>query len=118
MGVLGELWDDGTKLVGDVVEVGKDVLMAPAEIAHWALTQMFGGGEADLQKISAELKKLSKELDGLTKEINSTLGKLSWHGPASDAFVTVAHGRVKEMNQISDDLGTLGDSVDRLSKVY
>ncbi|MGW2919676.1 WXG100 family type VII secretion target [Streptomyces angustmyceticus] len=118
MGVLGELWDDGTKLVGDAVEIGKDVLMAPAEIAHWALTQMFGGGEADLQKIATELKTLSTELDGLTKEINSALGHLAWHGPASDAFVRVAHGRVKEMNQISDDLSTLSTSVTRLSQVY
>ena len=118
MGVLGELWDDGKKLVGDVVEVGKDVMMAPAEIAHWVLTQMFGGGEADLQKIAAELAKLSKELDGLTGEVNTALGNLTWHGPSSDAFVRVAHGRVKEMNKISDDLSTLGQAVTRLSQVY
>ncbi|WP_030808518.1 MULTISPECIES: WXG100 family type VII secretion target [unclassified Streptomyces] len=115
---LGDLWEDGKQLVGDVVEVGKDVMMAPAEIAHWVLTQMFGGGDADLQKIAAELAKLSKELDGLTKEVNTALGKLTWHGPASDAFVAVAHGRVKEMNQISDDLTTLGQAVTRLSQVY
>ncbi|MFI7103052.1 WXG100 family type VII secretion target [Streptomyces sp. NPDC050161] len=115
---LGELWDDGKKLVGDVVEVGKDVMMAPAEIAHWVLTQMFGGGEADLQKIAAELAKLSTEMDGLTKEINSSLGQLTWHGPAADAFAKVANGRVKEMNKVSDDLSALGKSVDRLAKVY
>ncbi|GAA3166624.1 MULTISPECIES: WXG100 family type VII secretion target [Streptomyces] len=118
MGSLGDLWDDGTKLVGDVVEVGKDIVMAPAEIAHWVLGQMFGGGEADLQKIAAALEKLSSEMDGLTKEINSSLGRLTWHGPASDAFVKVANGRVKEMKQVTDDLSSLGKSVDRLAKVY
>ncbi|MEU9111432.1 WXG100 family type VII secretion target [Streptomyces sp. NPDC048483] len=118
MGFLGELWDDGKQLVSGVVEVGKDIMMAPAEIAHWVLTQMFGGSDADLQKIAGDLEKLSKEMDGLTKEINATLGKLTWHGPASDAFVDVAHGRVKEMNKISDDLSALGKSVTRLSEIY
>ncbi|WP_053927926.1 WXG100 family type VII secretion target [Streptomyces chattanoogensis] len=118
LGDIGDLVDDGKKLVGDVVEVGKDIMMAPAEIAHWVLGEMFGGSDADLQKIAAELEKLSKELEGLTKEVNSVLHNITWHGPASDAFVAVANGRVKEMNKISDDLSTLGKSVTRLSEVY
>ncbi|MGE7435313.1 WXG100 family type VII secretion target [Kitasatospora sp. NPDC001175] len=118
MSFLGDAWDDAKHLAGDVVKVGEDIVMAPAEIAHWALTQMFGGGEADLHRIANELNELSKQMDGLAKEINGALGQLAWHGPASDAFVGYARARVGEMNAVGDDLAQLGASVDRLANAY
>ncbi|KJK58685.1 WXG100 family type VII secretion target [Saccharothrix sp. ST-888] len=118
MSFLGDAWSDAKDLAGDVVKVGEDIVMAPAEIAHWALTQMFGGGEADLHKIANELSGLSKQMDGLSKEISGALGRLTWHGPASDAFVGYAQGRVGEMNTVADDLASLGTSVDRLANAY
>ncbi|WP_055589544.1 WXG100 family type VII secretion target [Peterkaempfera griseoplana] len=115
---LGDLWNDAKHLAGDVVQVGEDVVMAPAEIAHWALTRMFGGGEGDLHRIAAELSEMSGEMEALAREISDTLGKLTWHGPASDAFVGVAQGRVTEINGVADDLSGLSRSVDRLADVY
>ncbi|MDH6126077.1 hypothetical protein [Kitasatospora sp. GP82] len=118
MSFLGEAWNDAKGLVGDAVKVGEDIVMAPAEIAHWALTQMFGGGEADLHKIANELSELSKQMDGLSKEIGTALGQLTWHGPASDAFVGYAQARVGEMNAVTDDLSSLSRSVDQLANAY
>ncbi|MFD7918226.1 WXG100 family type VII secretion target [Streptomyces sp. NPDC059740] len=115
---LGDLVDGVEKVVGGVVEVGKEIVMAPAEIAHWALTQMFGGGEADLKKIAAELDQLGKELETLSKDMSTTVSHLTWHGPASDAFVQHAQGRVKELNGVSDGLHTLSKDVTRLANVY
>jgi uncharacterized protein YukE len=115
---LGDLFHDGEKLAGDAVHVAKDIVMAPADIAHWALTEMFGGGEADLRKIAAELSQLSKSTEALAKDIESAVDRLTWHGPAADAFITHAHGRVKEMNAMADNLDSLSGSVNRLASLY
>ncbi|WP_377268613.1 WXG100 family type VII secretion target [Peterkaempfera sp. SMS 1(5)a] len=115
---LGDVWNDAKHVAGDVVKAGEDIVMAPAEIAHWALTRMFGGGEGDLHRIAAELSEMSQEMEALAQEIHGTLGKLTWHGQASDAFVGVAQGRVTEINGVADDLSALGRSVDRLADVY
>jgi hypothetical protein len=118
MNFFGKAWDDAKNLAGDVVKVGEDIVMAPAEIAHWALTEMFGGGEGDLRRIAGELSQLSQEMEKLSKDISAALAKLTWHGPASDAFVGVAQGRVREINGVADDLSELGRSVNRLADVY
>jgi hypothetical protein len=116
MNFLSEAWDDTKKLAGDVVKVGEDIIMAPSEIAHWVLDEMFGKG--DLHKIAAELAELGKQVETLGKDIDSALGGLTWHGPASDAFVAHAHGRVREIAAVSDELTALGKSVERLDNAF
>ena len=109
MNFISNAWDD-------VTSVAKDVVMAPSEIAHWTLNEMFGSG--DLSKIAQELADLGKAVDGLGKDIDSCLSTLTWHGPASDAFVSHAHGRVREISSVADQLGELSKSVARLNSVF
>ncbi|WP_371481706.1 WXG100 family type VII secretion target [Kitasatospora sp. NBC_00315] len=109
MNFISKAWDGATEVV-------KDVVMAPAEIAHWALNEMFG--EGDLHQIAQELAELAKQVDTLSKDINTALGQLTWHGPAADAFVSHAHGRVRELGAVSDHLAELGKSVERLNNVF
>jgi hypothetical protein len=92
--------------------------VAPAEAAHWALGRMFGGGEGELRRMAADLAALGARMDGLSREISSALGRLSWHGTASDAFVRHARERVKEIRGVADDLGGLSRSVERLVDVH
>ncbi|GAA2139491.1 hypothetical protein GCM10009760_21870 [Kitasatospora kazusensis] len=109
MNFFSKAWDD-------VTSVAKDVVMAPAEIAHWTLNEMFGAG--DLGKIAQELAELGKAVDGLGKDIESSLSNLTWHGPAADAFISHAQGRVREIGSVADQLGDLGKSVERLNSVF
>jgi hypothetical protein len=116
MSFLGKAWDDGTRLVGDAVQVGMDSVMAPAEIARWALDAMFGSGD-DLHQIAAELAELGCQIDQLSREIDLAVGQVSWHGQAADAFHAHAAGRVRELRVASDDLKSLSTSVGRLASV-
>ncbi|MFJ6211881.1 hypothetical protein ACIQGZ_00840 [Streptomyces sp. NPDC092296] len=116
MNFLSEAWHDGTQLAGDAVKVAKDIVMTPVEIAHWTLNAMFGDG-GDLHRIAADLGALGGQLDQLSKEIGSTVGGISWHGAAADAFTSHAQGRVRELASAADDLQSLGKSVERLAKV-
>ncbi len=109
MNFISDAWDD-------VTSVAKDVVMAPSEIAHWALNEMFGSG--DLGKIAQELADLGKAVDGLGKDIDSALSSLTWHGPAADAFIGHAHGRVREIGSVADQLGELSKAVQRLNSVF
>ncbi|MER8183477.1 hypothetical protein [Kitasatospora sp. NPDC094015] len=118
MNFAGELWDDVKDLGGAALEVGKDIVMAPAEIAHWALGKMFGDADAELKRIAAELEALGKEVDQLGQEVGAALGKLTWHGAAADAFVAHAQGRVRELSGVADELDGLGTSIERLADVY
>jgi len=111
---LSDAWNDGKALAGDAVRFGEDVVMAPAEIAHWALEKMFGSGE-DLHKIAPELAALGRQIDQLSKEIDSAVGEVTWHGKAADAFRAHAQGRVRQMRAAADDLQALSESVDRLA---
>ncbi|GLW54607.1 hypothetical protein [Kitasatospora phosalacinea] len=112
-----DLIGDVKHLVGDVAKVAEDIVMAPAEIAHWALGKMFGDADAELNKIAQELAELGKQVDGLGREVNGLLGSLTWHGAAADAFIAHAQGRVRELNGVADELGQLGDSVKQLANV-
>lgn len=109
-------------LIGDAIDgvehLAKDAVLAPAEIAHWALSEMFGGGTGDLEKIAAELAALGKQMEGLAKDISSGLSQLTWHGPAADAFIGYAQGRVRELTSVADELDGLSKSVVRLAHVY
>ncbi len=109
MNFVSKAWDGATEVV-------KDVVMAPAEIAHWALNEMFG--EGDLHRIAQELAELGTQVDTLGKDISTALGHLTWHGPAADAFVSHAQGRVREISSVSDHLTELGRSVERLDNVF
>jgi uncharacterized protein YukE len=113
---LSDAWHDGEQLVGDVVQVGKDIVMAPAEIAHWALEKMFGSTE-DLGRIAAELAALGKQIEQLSKQINSAVDQVDWHGEAADAFQEHAQGRIRELRSAADGLETLSKSVERLGNV-
>ncbi|MFC1418233.1 hypothetical protein [Streptacidiphilus cavernicola] len=93
---------------------GADAAMAPAEVARWVLGQMFGGGEGEVRRIAADLAALGERTDALGREINSALGRLNWHGPASDAFVQHGRGRAREVFGVADDLCGLSRSVQRL----
>ncbi|MEV4559123.1 hypothetical protein AB0K51_19330 [Kitasatospora sp. NPDC049285] len=112
-----DLWGDVKHLAGDVVKVGEDIVMAPAEIAHWALSKMFGDADAELNKIATELAQLGKQVDELGQEVNSVLSSLHWHGAAADAFTQHAQNRVRELNGVADELGQLGDAVKRLASI-
>ncbi|MFJ5926856.1 hypothetical protein ACIQF6_30110 [Kitasatospora sp. NPDC092948] len=114
---LGHLAKDAVHVVGDVVEVGKDLVMAPAEIAHWALSKMFGDADAELNKIAQELAQMAKEVEQLGGDVSSLLSHMTWHGAAADAFTAHAQGRVRELNGVADELNQLGDSVKRLASV-
>ncbi|GAA2110704.1 hypothetical protein GCM10009759_52230 [Kitasatospora saccharophila] len=111
------LWGDIKHLAGDVVQVGEDIVMAPAEIAHWALGKMFGDADAELNKIAEELAELGKQVDGLGRDVNAVLGSMTWHGAAADAFIAHAQGRVRELNTVADELGQLSGSVKQLANV-
>ncbi|MFG2819425.1 hypothetical protein ACGFX4_08370 [Kitasatospora sp. NPDC048365] len=113
MGILGDL----KNLAGDVVQLGEDIVMAPSEIAHWALGKMFGDPDAELNKIAGELAELGRQVEGLGKEVGQTLSSLTWHGPASDAFTAHAQGRIKQLNGVADELSELSQAVKRLADV-
>ncbi|MER5861906.1 hypothetical protein [Kitasatospora sp. NPDC002040] len=115
MNFISEAWDDAKDLVGAGARVVKDIVMAPAEIARWALGEMFGGGEDELRQIAKELAELGKEFDKLSTDVNSALTKLTWHGPAADAFTNHAQGRVREMAGVADELEGLSQAVNRLA---
>ncbi|MFJ8040330.1 WXG100 family type VII secretion target [Kitasatospora sp. NPDC096147] len=115
MNFFSAAWDDAVGLVTSGAKLVKDIIMAPAEIARWALGEMFGGGEDELNQIAAELAELGKEFDKLGQDINSALGQLTWHGPAADAFVNHAQGRVREISGVADELDGLSQSVKRLA---
>lgn len=115
MNILGTFEDGVKSVVGGAVKIGEASLMAPAEIAHWAIGEMFGGGDADLHKIAAELTALSQKMDALGKEINAALDGLTWHGKASDAFVAHSRERVKTLSGVSDDLNGLSKAVTNLA---
>lgn len=114
MNFISKAWDDGARLVGDAVQVGKDLVMAPAEVARWALNEMFGSSD-ELHHIATELATLGKQIDQLSKEIDSAVGQVSWHGQAADAFHAHAHGRIRELRTAADDLAELSSSVKRLA---
>jgi uncharacterized protein YukE len=116
MNFLSNAWHDGEQLVGDAVQVGKDIVMAPVEITHWALEKMFGSTE-DLGRIAAELAALGKQIDQLSKEINTAVDQVDWHGEAADAFQAHAHGRIRELRSAADNLEALSASVGRLGNV-
>ncbi|WP_033217338.1 hypothetical protein [Kitasatospora phosalacinea] len=112
-----DLIGDVKHLVGDVAKVGEDIIMAPAEIAHWALSKMFGDADAELNKIAQELAELGKQVDALGRDVNAVLGGMTWHGAAADAFIAHAQGRVRELNSVADELGQLSGSVKQLANV-
>ncbi|WP_106437699.1 MULTISPECIES: hypothetical protein [Kitasatospora] len=112
-----DLIGDIKHLAGDAVKVVEDVVMAPAEIAHWALSKMFGDADAELNKIAQELAELGKQVDALGRDVSSVLGSLHWHGRAADAFTAHAQGRVRELNTVADELGQLSGSVKQLANV-
>ncbi|MDX6310689.1 MAG: hypothetical protein QOF84_4485 [Streptomyces sp.] len=116
MNFLSEAWHDGEQLVGDAVQVGRDIVMAPVEIAHWALEKMFGSTE-DLGRIASELAALGKQIDQLSKDIDTAVGQVDWHGEAADAFQSHAQGRIRELRSAADGLGALSESVQRLGNV-
>lgn len=116
MNYLSDAWHDGEQLVGDAVQVGKDIVMAPVEIAHWALEAMFGS-TADVGRIATELAALGKQIDQLSKEMNTAVGQVDWHGEAADAFHSHAQGRIRELRSAADNLDALSESVKRLADV-
>jgi uncharacterized protein YukE len=116
MNFLSEAWHDGEQLVGDAVQVGKDIVMAPVEIAHWALEKMFGSTD-DLGRIASELAALGKQIDQLSKDIDTAVGQVDWHGEAADAFQSHAQGRIRELRSAADGLEALSESVQRLGNV-
>jgi uncharacterized protein YukE len=118
MGILGEVGDGLKDMASGVAKLDTAIVMAPAEIAHWAIGEMFGGGNGELHQIAAELTTLGQKMDELGKAINAELGRLTWHGPASDAFVGHAQARVRELGDVADKLDGLGKSVTSLANVY
>ncbi len=112
------LWDDVKDLGSAALHVAEDVYMAPAKIAHWVLSKMFGDPDAELEKFAAELTEMAQQVEELGKEINSSLSRLSWHGAAADAFVAHAQGRVRELNGVSDELGDLSSAIKRLADEF
>jgi uncharacterized protein YukE len=115
MGLLGTFEDGVKDVVGGAVKIGEASLMAPAEIAHWAVGEMFGGGDADLHRIAAELTALSRKMDALGKEVSAALAGLTWHGKASDAFVQHSQERVKSLSGVADGLDGLSKAVTGLA---
>ncbi|WP_431679813.1 WXG100 family type VII secretion target [Kitasatospora sp. KL5] len=111
-------WDDIKKLGSAAVDVVEDVFWAPQKIAHWVLSQMFGDPDAELAKYASELEQLAKEVEAFGKEINTALSHLTWHGPAADAFIGHAQGRVKELNTVADDLEGLGKEIKGLADAF
>ncbi|WP_441250965.1 WXG100 family type VII secretion target [Kitasatospora sp. McL0602] len=114
MGFLSTLEGIGKGIVHGV----EDVVLVPSEVAHWALGKMFGNSDAELEKLAAELDAMGKQVEQLSQEINSALSHLTWHGPASDAFVGHAQGRVRELAGVSDELHGLSKAVTQLAHVY
>ena len=114
--------DAGTKDAGTsgsgVDTIDADTAMAPAEVARWVLGQLFHGGEGELRRIAADLAALGTRMDGLGREINATLGRLNWHGTASDAFVQHARSRVRAAYGLADDLSGASRSVQHLVDVH
>ncbi|MCM2579286.1 WXG100 family type VII secretion target [Streptomyces meridianus] len=96
--------------------MAKDIVMAPAEIARWALGEMFGTTD-ELRRIAGELETLSRQIETLTREIKSAVENLDWHGAAADAFVAHAGQRIKELTVVADELEALGTSIRRLADV-
>lgn len=112
------LWDDVKDLGSAAVNVAEDVFWAPTKITHWVLTKMFGDPDAELNTYAAELEQMSKEVEEFGKEIGAALSHLTWHGPAADAFVAHAQGRVKELNTVSDELADLGKAIKSLADAF
>ncbi len=107
----------GTSGAG-VDTIDADTAVAPAEVARWVLGQLFHGGEGELRRIAADLAALGTRMDGLGREINATLGRLNWHGTASDAFVQHARSRVRAAYGLADDLSGASRSVQHLVDVH
>lgn len=110
--------DDLESVGSDMVHAAEDVVMAPAEIAHWALGKMFGNPDDSLEKIATELADMAKQVEQLSHDINSALGQLTWHGTAADAFINHANGRVRELNDVADQLQGLSGAVKHLATIY
>jgi hypothetical protein len=100
------------------VRADSDGVLTSAEVADRALGELFDGGGAELRRIAAELAALGAKVDELGREIGSALGRLTWQGTASDAFVSHARSRVRELYGVADDLGGLSRSVERLAGVH
>ena len=113
--VNGAATTDGGAPAGPSAGLSAGPPDVPAGVAHWVLDRMFGGGEGELRRMAADLAALGAAMDGLGREISAGLGRLSWHGPASDAFVRHARERTKEIGGVADDLGVLSRSVARLA---
>ncbi|MCD0482147.1 hypothetical protein [Streptacidiphilus sp. ASG 303] len=98
----------------DVARAGRAVVMAPVEIAHLALEEMFGSDD-ELRTIAAELRALGREVEELRRRIDASVGRISWHGRAADAFTEHARGRIRDLAAAADGLEALGASVGRLA---
>jgi hypothetical protein len=114
MGFLSTLEGIGKGIVHGV----EDVVLVPSEVAHWALGKMFGNSDAELEQIATELEAMAKQVDQLDQDIRTALGQLTWHGPASDAFVAQANNRLLELAHVSEELQGLAKSVRQLAHVY
>ncbi|GAA1127863.1 MULTISPECIES: WXG100 family type VII secretion target [Kitasatospora] len=112
------LWDDVKDLGSAAVNVVEDVFWAPTKIAKWVLGEMFGDPDAELEKYAAELQQMGKDVEAFGKEISTALSHLTWHGPASDAFVAHAQSRVKELNTVADELDELGKAIKGLADAF
>ena len=112
------LLDDVKDLGSAALHVAEDVYMAPAKIAHWVLSKMFGDPDAELEKFATELAEMARQVEELGKEVSSSLGHLTWHGAAADAFIAHAQSRVRELNGVSDELGDLSSAVKRLANEF
>ena len=113
---VSSAWEGGKELAGDVAGVAKDIVMAPSEIARWALGEMFGTTD-ELRRIAGELETLSRQIETLTQEIKSAVENLSWHGAAADAFTAHARKRLRELTVVADELEALSASIRHLAAV-
>ncbi|AUG78848.1 hypothetical protein CFP65_4086 [Kitasatospora sp. MMS16-BH015] len=114
MGFLSALEGIGKGIVHGV----EDVVLVPSEVAHWALGKMFGDSDADLEKLAGEVEAMAKQVDRLNDDIRTALGQLTWHGPASDAFIAHANERLRELAGLSEELQGLAAAMRRLAHVY
>ncbi|MER5641509.1 hypothetical protein ABT095_31780 [Kitasatospora sp. NPDC002227] len=114
MGFLSTLEGIGKGIVHGV----EDVVLVPSEVAHWALGKMFGDSDAELEKLAGELDAMAKQVDRLDQDIRTALGQLTWHGPASDAFIAHANDRLRELATVSEELQGLGKAMKQLAHVY
>ena len=91
---------------------------ASTEAAHGAFDRMVDAGAGELRRMAADLAVLRERMDGLSREIDTALGRLSWHGAASDAFVRHARQRVREIHGVADGLDGLSRAVERLADAH